>query len=394
MNILVITPAFLPAIGGAEIGVHEIYKRLGTRHQVTILTKALRGASSTVEGFDQDNYTVSRYRDFLNLGNIRGKMLLRGCIPPFSIGALCGASKHIRRLRPDVVNVHYAAFTGLAAVWAQRVHKVPTVLSLIGRDAVPGPLVPQLWPWYAHLVAKRVAHTIFISRFCQSYHENADLSWSIIPYGVDTSKIAPAPPDESLRAQLGLEADVRVLFSLQRLSLLKRVDISIHSVRHLVDQGISNFILLIGGTGPEADRLKQQVEALGVRKYVKFLGYVPEPQVSRYFGLADVFVFTSIFETFGIVIAQAMAAGLPVVATSNSAIPELVQDGMTGLLSPSLDAEALARNIALLLNDEDLRRKMGQQARQRAERWYDWERVALQYESVLHDVIQNHQRHS
>ena len=390
MNILVITPGFLPTIGGAEIGVHEICTRLGTRHQVTILTKASRRTSPPVEGFQPDNYAISHYRDFLNLGNIRGKMFLRGCIPPFSVGAVYGANKQIHGVRPDVVNVHYAAYTGLAGVWAQNVHKIPTVLSLIGRDSVPGPLVPKLWPWYSNLVARHVAHTVFISKFCQSYHEGASLPWSIIPYGVDTAKIAPKLPDESLRKELDLEPDVRILFSLQRLTLLKRIDISIYTVRHLVNQGITKFVLLIGGTGQESDRLKRLVERLGVQQYVKFLGFVPEPQVGEYFALADIFIFTSIFETFGIVAVQAMAAGLPVVATRNSAIPEVVEDGVTGLLSPPLNAEAMAQNIALLLDDEVLRQGMGQQARERAKRLYDWERVARQYESVLQDVIQNH----
>jgi glycosyltransferase involved in cell wall biosynthesis len=249
-------------------------------------------------------------------------------------------------------------------------------------------LVPKLWPWYAHLVARQVAHTIFISKFCQLYHNNANYPWSIIPYGADIAKITPKPADESLREQLGLKTDVRILFSLQRLSLLKRVDISIRSVRHLVDQGISNFVLLIGGTGPEAAHLKDQVEALGVQEHVRFVGLVPEQQVGEYFALADIFVFTSIFETFGIVAAQAMAAGLPVVATRSSAIPEVVEDGITGLLSQPLDVESLASNIALLLKDEDLRHEMGRKARERVARFYDWENIALQYECVLKDVLQ------
>jgi glycosyltransferase involved in cell wall biosynthesis len=394
MNILVITPGFLPAIGGSEIGVHEIYTRLGTRHQVTILTKSPRRPGPSAEGFNQDNYTVSYYRDSLNLGNIRGKMLLRGCIPPFSLGAVYGANKVIQRVRPDVVNVHYAAYTGLAAISAQKIHDIPTVLSLIGRDSVPGPIVPKLWPWYSNLIARYVAHTVFISKFCQSYHEGSRFPWSIIPYGVDTTKISPDLPVELLRRELGLAPGVRILFSLQRLTLLKRIDISIHAVSHLVKQGMDKFVLLIGGTGQESDRLKQLAETLGVEQYVRFLGFIPEPQVGKYLALADVFVFTSIFETFGIVATQAMAAGLPVIATRNSAIPEVVEDGVTGLLSPPLDAEAVARNIALLLNDEELRQRMGRQALERAKRLYDWEIVSLQYEDVMRDVIQNHRSRS
>jgi colanic acid/amylovoran biosynthesis glycosyltransferase len=81
-----------------------------------------------------------------------------------------------------------------------------------------------------------------------------------------------------------------------------------------------------------------------------------------------------------------MSAGVPVIATRNSAIPEVVRDGLTGLLSPQLDAEAMARNIARLLGDEELRTRMGKTARRIAEQQYDWDHVALQYESVLVSV--------
>jgi glycosyltransferase involved in cell wall biosynthesis len=143
---------------------------------------------------------------------------------------------------------------------------------------------------------------------------------------------------------------------------------------------------LIGGSGPEAGRLEQRAGSLGLQDQVRFLGYIPEGQIGDYFALADVFVFPSIFETFGIVLAQAMAAGLPVAAARASAVPEVVVDGVTGLLSPPLDAPALARNIRRLLEDEDLRRKMGQAARAKAERDYDWERVARRYAAVFERV--------
>jgi glycosyltransferase involved in cell wall biosynthesis len=390
LRILVVTPAFLPAIGGAEIGIHEIYSRLGCRHQVTILTKA-SDRSERVSSFDQDNYTVVSYADYLNLGSIRGKMLLHGVVPPFSIGALCGASREIRRLRPDVVNVHYAAYTGLAAAWAQKVLEVPTVLSLVGRDSVPGPLVPDLWPWYAHLIAKQVSHTIFISEFCRSHHGEGTLRSSVIPYGADTTRIAPRPADESLRERLGIVPGLRVLFAMQRLSALKHVEVAIQSVRHLLDQGIDDFVLLVGGDGPDADKLRQLVATLNLREHVKLVGFVPEEHVGCYFALADVFVFPSVFETFGVVLAQAMAASLPVVATRNSAIPEVVQDGLTGLLSPPLDAEAMAGSIALLLANKELRNRMGREGRKIAERLYDWGQIALQYEDVLRSVVARHQ---
>jgi glycosyltransferase involved in cell wall biosynthesis len=121
---------------------------------------------------------------------------------------------------------------------------------------------------------------------------------------------------------------------------------------------------------------------------------VPEPEVGKYFSLADVFVFPSVLETFGIVLAQAMAAGVPVVAAKSSAIPEVVRHGVTGLLSAPLDVEAMTQSIALLLRDEQLRTSLGKQARQVAERRYDWNQVAMQYERILWDTVDAHKRRS
>ena len=392
LKILVLTPGFLPTIGGAEVGVHEIYARLGKRHRVTILTEQHRlggESESVLPGFDQSHYEVLRYRDVLNGGRVPGRMLLRGAVPPFSVGALWAADRWVRKLRPDVVNVHYAAYVGLAAVWIQRAHRVPTILSLVGRDSVPGPLVPRLWPSWAHQVARHVAHTVFISEFCQSYHlaQRGSLRSTVIPYGTDTSRIYPQPPDRALRAQLDIPDKASVLLSLQRLSLLKHVEVVIQSVQWLVERGRRDFVLLIAGSGLEAQRLRQLVESLDLWRYVRFLGYLPEPELPRYFALADVFCFSSIFETFGIVLAQAMSAGLPVVAANSSAVPEVVQHGITGLLSAPLDEGSMGANIATLLDNRALRLRMGEQARKRATQLYDWNRTASLYERVLCEAV-------
>jgi glycosyltransferase involved in cell wall biosynthesis len=226
---------------------------------------------------------------------------------------------------------------------------------------------------------------VFISSFCQRYHleRHAGLRSTVIPYGTDTSKLAPGPSDSALREQFGIPAQASVLLSLQRLSPLKHVEVVIQSVQRLVERGRRDFVLLVGGRGPEEQRLKQLVRRLRLEAYVRFLGYVPEPELPRHFGLADVFCLASVFETFGIVLAQAMAAGLPVVAARSSAVPEVVQHGITGLLSAPLDASAMADHIATLLDDRALRLKMGRAARDRAVRLYDWDRVAFLYEEVL-----------
>lgn len=382
MRILVITPGFLPSIGGAEIGVHEIFSRIGSRHNVMIMTPQLKNRAP-VDGFDYKNYTVFRYRNFLDFGRLRGKRITFGVIPPFSVGTLVAARRLIPNFQPNVINIHYAAYSGLAAIWAQKVCNIPVVLSLVGRDAIPGPEVPMLWPRYSKLIATQVAHTIFVSNYCESFYRESHFPHSVIPYGVDTKKKTPRSPNENLLKRLEISRDASVLFSLQRLNKIKRIDFTIRSFYKLIEEGFDDVLLLIGGIGPEKSKLKELASNLGINDRVKFLGFIPEDQISDYFSITDIFISSSIFETFGIVLVQAMASGLPVIATRNSAIPEIVEHGVTGLLSPPYDEELFAKNIATLLTDHDLKNNMGITARQKALKFYDWNLIVKKYEGIL-----------
>ncbi len=122
--------------------------------------------------------------------------------------------------------------------------------------------------------------------------------------------------------------------------------------------------LEIAGTGPEEAELKEEVARGGLADRVRFLGW--QPQLSALLSTWDIYVQPSLGEPFGIAALEAMAAGLPVVATSRGGIAELVDDGRTGRLVPPGDAEALAAALCALLSDPAARRRMGAAARTRA----------------------------
>lgn len=109
---------------------------------------------------------------------------------------------------------------------------------------------------------------------------------------------------------------------------------------------------------------------------VRFTGTVPWEAVARFYTGADMFVFPSLFEGFGIVLAEAMGFGVPIIASAAGAIPELVHHGENGLLVPPSDAGALAEAIAQLAADATLRHSLGQSGRARAERLPSWEQSA------------------
>jgi spore coat protein SA len=142
-------------------------------------------------------------------------------------------------------------------------------------------------------------------------------------------------------------------------------------------QGLSRFY-----RGSYLDSLRSQVKRR-LEGRVTFLGHIPRAEMIEHVRQADLFVQPSIAsEMFGLAVAEAMAAGVPVVATRICGLPELVADGETGLLVRPDDPEALAEAIIHLLNDSDLSEQMGRAGRARVERLFSWDKTVAALEHV------------
>jgi len=193
---------------------------------------------------------------------------------------------------------------------------------------------------------------------------------------------ARAEAVQGLRGALGLAPGTPVLLALQRLSAYKGVEVLVDAMALLRDAGV-DAVLVIAGTGPERDRLETRAAAAGVADRVRLPGFVPDEALEAYWELADLFVFHSYFETFGLVLAEAMARGKAVVAARSTAIPEVVGDGTTGLLATPGDARAFAAAIGALLDDPARRQALGEAGRRVAATRFQWPDVARRYEAVL-----------
>ena len=157
----------------------------------------------------------------------------------------------------------------------------------------------------------------------------------------------------------------------------------------LVRDRIPNVQLRVIGGGPELENLRALALELEVAHSVTFQGAVPEDEeVRRAYGQAHVFCLPSLQEGFGIVFVEAMAAGLPVVAARAGAVPEVVEEGKTGLLVPPGDPEALAAALIRLLEPEEgaaLRRRLGEAGRKRSRRFTP-PRVAERFLEAVQEV--------
>jgi glycosyltransferase involved in cell wall biosynthesis len=144
--------------------------------------------------------------------------------------------------------------------------------------------------------------------------------------------------------------------------------------------------LVLAGDGFERPALMRLAEELGIAEDTTFLGWVPNSTLPQYYRAAAVSVVPSLEEGFGIPAAEAMGCETPVVASDAGGLPEVVEHGVTGLVVPRGDSAALAAAIGSLLEDPELRRRMGRAGRERALRLFDWDRTAEQFERVYSEV--------
>lgn len=221
----------------------------------------------------------------------------------------------------------------------------------------------------------------------------------VIPPGVDTSHFYPIPSDEA-KAAIDMSASERMLLFVGRIEPLKGVDILIKAMasirRDCGDQDCPNILTIIGGD-PEASqemmtaemtRLQAICRDLGMDDVVLFLGKRSQDTLPYYYSAADVLVMPSHYESFGMVALEAMACGTPVVASQVGGLAFLVQDGITGYVVPDGEPNLLIERLTTLIRDDQLRKKMGDQAAILAQN-YSWDRIAERIVNVYHDLIQH-----
>ena len=188
---------------------------------------------------------------------------------------------------------------------------------------------------------------------------------AVVPYGVD-ERFAPGPRRADLVERYGLAGATVVLFfgglkSRKNLPLLLDVFARVAATAPAAR-------LVVAGGGPLRAELERRARAGGLGDRVVFTGYVAEAEKVDHFNLADVFVFPSAMEGFGLAIGEAMSCGLPVVGSDRGSIPEILVDGEGGFLVDPAAPERFAERLATLLADAELRARFGRANRARHSR--------------------------
>jgi len=202
----------------------------------------------------------------------------------------------------------------------------------------------------------------------------------VIPNGIDLRNFKYLPAKRQARAALGLPYELALIGTVARLNPVKRLDVLLQALA-----SVNGVCAVIIGDGPERARLEALRKQLGLVERVRFVGQ--QSNVPEWLAAMDLFVLPSDWEGMSNALLEAMAVGLPVVATAVGGTPEVVVDGVTGLLVPPRDPEALAEAIIALLQDRERAEAMGRTGQERVERYFTVERMVQKTEALYEELI-------
>ena len=265
------------------------------------------------------------------------------------LGAYLAASfGSLFRIRSDLIFCMHINL--LPVAWcASLLTRAPLWLMIFGIDAWQRPRNPML-VWLARRAHRVISISEVTSSRFQAWARLPAERLRLLPCVVDLNRFQPGPPDPALLARYGL-AGKRVLFTFGRLVSAERakgMDEVMEAMAGLLAE-FPDLVYLIGGGGPDRPRLEAKARALGLEARVMFTGRIAEEEKVAYYRLADAYVMPSRGEGFGIVILEAMACGLPAMASSKDGGREALLNGKLGLLVDPDDPASVAVGLRAVL---------------------------------------------
>jgi len=355
--------------GGAEQMLFELCRGLSGQFSMQVLSLKRKGHfGKLIEGL---GIPVKSY----GLAEVPGPGY-----PSDFLRALFKVRSELREFRPDLVQG--VLFQGnLMARLAGRAAGVNNVLcSLHTFDR--GRLKASAEKYTQGLAKKYIVVSDALAEFCAENYSIPRDKIAVIKNGIVMNPAAALDP--GLAEKLGLQPGKRVVGTIGRLHREKGTDVLIQSFSRLAGE-MKDLRLVIIGDGPERENLMRLAKGLGLGDRVLFAGFLPEPE--KYLPLFDLFALPSRIEAMPVSLMFAMAAGRAVVATAVGAVPELIEDNHSGLLVPAEDELQLARAMSRLLADPELSKKLGANARAKAEKEFSIDRMIGSYLKLYSDAL-------
>lgn len=371
MRLLLINSEYSPIGGGAGNATAHIAQRLADMGHETIVVTSRYGQLSHRE--QSGNLTVHR------IPSLRRKQDRSGALEQiiFVLSASFWTSGLVLRQRPNATLAFFGAPSGMIAILLKILFNIPYVVSLRGGD------VPGFRPYdfenyhkvlspFLHLIWKNASSVVANSKGLQALAHAFDSRFEIpiIPNGVDLNLYSSTERNERSP----------VILSVGRLVYQKGIDLGIQALAGLKHLDWQWHIV---GDGPEMEALQALVNHHGLSDRVTFDGWQSREQLIQCYKQSNLFLFPSRHEGMPNAVLEAMASGLPVIASRIAGNEELVVQEKTGFLVESENINSLQVALRELLENPSLRTSMGAASRRRVEEFYSWENTARQYAFLL-----------
>ena len=357
--------------------LHKLTGISGSENHLLALLPALRerGLDARFLGLDVPGTDAPRFHERLTELGVPHRSVR--CGPDVSLRLARDVIRAVREERPDLLHTHLVHGDVYGAI-ASFVTRVPYVSTRHNDDRyLLGP-----FRFVDRAFARRARRLIAISDAVRAFLESAGhdaAKLTTIHYGLDSLPAARSSPTP---AEAGIPEGVPLALAVGRLIAQKDHATLLRAFAR-VREAHPDVRLAILGSGPLEADTRALARSLGLEDAVALPG---RTEIRDWLERADVLVHTSRWEGFGIVLLEAMLAGLPIVATAVSAVPEVVVDGETGALVAAGDVDGVARELGALLGDADRRTRLGEAGRQRARTEFSVTRMAERTIEVYEEI--------
>jgi glycosyltransferase involved in cell wall biosynthesis len=396
LRLLVLTSTFPRWDGDATPRfVADLCVSLSKTMDVTVLAPASRGADQlellNVVEVRRFRYGwpagTQRLADGAILPNIRRNPLLLVQVPVFMLAELVAAWRLLSRREFDAIHAHWTIPQGIVATILKRRFGLPVLTTTHGSDlnALRLPLLTRMKRAVLRSSDAVTAVSDQLRDKAIGYGAPPERT-VVLPMGVDTDVFSPERAAPALRKELA--AGGRLILFVGRLAEVKGARFLIEAMPEIL-RDTPNARLAVIGDGPERKALEQRSRRLGLTEKVVFLGAIANAELPSYYASADVFVGPSVVtrggdaESFGIVLAEAMASGCPVVASDLEGVADVTSSGEHALLVPPGDPAAIARAVTRVLDDSTLRERLRTRALQNVRERFSHAHLHHEYATLI-----------
>jgi glycosyltransferase involved in cell wall biosynthesis len=367
MKISIFVKLFPPrSLAGAEIAAYNLAKYLTKKgDEVHVITSIDKGQKKVTfdEGFYVHYFLWPKIKFF-------GGFL-------FWISVFL----QLRKIKPNIMHFQSVEI-GVFPAFLMKIQKKHYVLWAQGSDVYFQSMVKRL---ESKIILKNADAVVALTEDMKNHIKiiyNRDIF--VIPNGIDLNKFEYLPKDD-FYSKFGFGKNTKIILYVGTFRPVKGLKYLIEAMK-IIDDKEKKLVII--GYGEEKTDLENLVKNLKLENCVTFIGKTPNNEIIRYMASSDVFVLPSLSEGFPITILEAMASGLPIVATKVRGLPEILKDGQNGFLVEPANPEQIAEKVLLLLNDEKLRKIISKNNLEEVKK-YDWKIVIDKLENLYSDIIKN-----